>query len=74
MTATEVDKKLPKCRISVLPHRTPWSKGGMTPRFFVLKPEGQKRFGTRWAYADVLDPHITGEPATLVSARCAIAR
>jgi len=36
-------------------------------RFYVLEPEGG-RFGTKWAYADVLDPHHTED----VGPRCPV--
>ena len=30
-------------------------------RFYVLKPDGGIRFGTKWAYADQVDPVLRGE-------------
>jgi hypothetical protein len=33
----------------------------MTMHFYVLKPGGRIRFGTKWAYADQIDPVLRGE-------------
>ena len=32
-------------------------------KFYVLKPEGGMRFGTKWAYADKVDPVVISEKA-----------
>lgn len=30
--------------------------------YYILRPWGGRKFGTRYAYADILDPQITGDP------------